>query len=85
MSALILLCGLLMVFWFALGRPRLRRRSSCGDGRPIGWPGSLVGGAIALALFSRLVERLILVGLVIAAVGFATVVLVLILVLRARR
>lgn len=80
-----MLIGLLAVFWFALGRPRLHRRCSRGDGRSIGLIGSLVSGAIALALVGRLVEHLFLVGLVIAAVGFAAVVLLFVLVLRARR
>jgi len=85
MSALVVLIGLLAVIWYALGHPRLRSKCSCGEGRSVGLFGSLFAGTIALALFGRLVEHRFLVGLVIAAVGFAVVILLLVLLLRARR
>src|SRR5579862_7625287 len=85
MSGIVVLTALLGVFWLALGRPRLGRQCACHNGRSMGGLGSLITGVVALAVFGRLVEHLFVMGLVIAGVGFAAVVFLFVMAVRARR
>lgn len=67
MSALIVLFGLVIVYWLVVGGRNLSAARCCHDGRSFKRLGSLVSGVVAAVVIGHLMERLILIGLLMAA------------------